>query len=282
MLSRRLLAVLLVTLTMTFSVAALAMAQPTAAKQRRGTSLAFTVRATPTGTSQAARSGDSGVRAGREHQLIPVAPVPEAEPALRETASFARLLVPECWDAGQEIADCLPSEPAEGEPAPAPPTRQQVEGFVRTLVARLRLPDAVPQVGPAPGANEWNMAVVGHPLWLWIDGPDQLATSVSGYGITIRMDAQRNGLSFNMGDGSIVRCTTMTPYSDSVVAGAPSPTCGYTYEVASLPKGNYAVSATAHWAVDWSALGYSGTIPMDITDTTELPVGELQAVVVRR
>ena len=85
-----------------------------------------------------------------------------------------------------------------------------------------------------------------------------------------------------MGDGSIVQCTTMTPYSDSVVAGAPSPTCGYTYEVASLPKGNYAVSATAHWAVDWSALGYSGTIPMDITDTTELPVGELQAVVVRR
>ena len=196
-------------------------------------------------------------------------------------ASFSRVFAPECWDAGREVDDCLPGERADEVVEAAPPTRDQVESVVRTLVARLRLPDSVPTFGPDPSVNEWNMAVVGHPLWLWVDTPDRMVTSVSGCGITIRMDAKRSGVTFAMGDGSAVRCTTMTPYTESVEAGAPSPTCGYTYSKASLPKGSYTVTATAHWVIAWSAIGYTGTIPMNIADSRELPLGELQAVVVR-
>ena len=215
-------------------------------------------------------------------------PIPEYDPLKNQMpSSLSRTFLPECWDAGVELAECVPVEPgdpaASGGPAaaPTPPTRAQVEAVVRTLVSRLRLPDAVPQVGPDPSVNEWNMAVVGHPLWLWVDGPGQMDTSVSGYGVTIRMDARRAGLSFAMGDGSAVRCTDMTAYHDGVEPGSPSPTCGYTYAKASLPKSSYRVTATAHWVVNWSAIGYSGAIPLDITDSRDLPVGELQAVVVR-
>ena len=224
--------------------------------------------------------------AGRDHALKKVTSsrptVPEYDYGKnRMPASFSRVFAPECWDAGREVDDCLPGERADEAVEAAPPTRDQVESVVRTLVARLRLPDSVPTFGPDPSVNEWNMAVVGHPLWLWVDTPDRMATSVSGYGITIRMDAKRSGVTFAMGDGSAVRCTTMTPYTESVEAGAPSPTCGYTYSKASLPKGSYTVTATAHWVIDWSAIGYTGTIPMNIADSRELPVGELQAVVVR-
>jgi hypothetical protein len=224
--------------------------------------------------------------AGRDHALKRVTSsrptVPEYDYGKNKMpASFSRVFAPECWDAGREVDDCLPGERADEVVEAAPPTRDQVESVVRTLVARLRLPDSVPTFGPDPSVNEWNMAVVGHPLWLWVDTPDRMVTSVSGYGITIRMDAKRSGVTFAMGDGSAVRCTTMTPYSESVEAGAPSPTCGYTYSKASLPKGSYTVTATAHWAIDWSAIGYTGTIPMNIADSRELPVGELQAVVVR-
>lgn len=252
-------------------------------------------------TSSGSRSGQDGasqsdIPAGSTQTLKrgpgggAPAPLPEYDPLQNNApaALYSRAFIPECWNAGVELAECLPSIPGDptapgagGAAAPAPPTRAQVEAVVRSLVARLRLPDAVPQVGPDPSVNEWNMAVVGHPLWLWVEGPTQVNTNVSGYGVTIRMDARRVGLSFAMGDGAVVRCSATTPYPVGVEPGTPSPTCGHTYSKASLPQGSYRVTATAHWAINWSAIGYSGTIPLDIDDSRDLPVGELQAVVVR-
>ena len=257
---------------------------PTTQVSERGVDVSVKTPATQTRNPQ--YQTEDAWDAGRDHTLKRATSsrpaVPEYDDGQnRIPASFSRVFAPECWDAGREVDDCLPGERADEAVEAAPPTRDQVESVVRTLVARLRLPDSVPTFGPDPSVNEWNMAVVGHPLWLWVDTPDRMATSVSGYGITIRMDAKRSGLTFAMGDGSAVRCTTMTPYTESVEAGAPSPTCGYTYSKASLPKGSYTVTATAHWVIDWSAIGYTGTIPMNIADSRELPVGELQAVVVR-
>ncbi|MDO5534613.1 MAG: hypothetical protein Q4F65_08180 [Propionibacteriaceae bacterium] len=198
----------------------------------------------------------------------------------RAPADLAHTLIPECWDAGTELAECQPRTPSTDTP-PSRPSRDQVESVVRHLVARLRLPDANPRIGPDPARNEWNKAVVGLPYWLWIDGPTNAATTVTGYGITITMDARRANITFNPGDGTTLTCTTTTAHQPRITPGAPSPTCGHTYQQPSPAGRDHTLSATAHWLIDWTAIGYTGTISLDITDSRTLPVTELQAINVK-
>ena len=101
--------------------------------------------------------------------------------ATEDTSDSKRRLdvfIPECWDGMVEKAECRAAPPEEAAPTdpqqptaprPAPPTRAQAEALARTLVGRLDLPESTPLVGPDPGVNEWNMAVVGYPLWLWVE-----------------------------------------------------------------------------------------------------------------
>lgn len=173
---------------------------------------------------------------------------------------------------------------ADGDAAaePSPPSRAQVEALMRTLVAQLKVPQPEIHVGPDPSVNEWNMAVVGLPLWLWTDAPRERNTSASGGGITIDINARLDSIAYDMGDGNQVVCADWTPRPTQVSpVDAPSPTCGYTYQRPSLPRGDYTVTATARWTAHWSALGYSGSVPLSSTASRDLPVGELQAVVRR-
>ena len=196
------------------------------------------------------------------------------------------IFIPECWDGMVEKAECraappvaaptAPQQPAA--PQPAPPTRAQAEALARTLVGRLDLPESTPLIGPDPSVNEWDMAVVGYPLWLWVDGDATMSSQVSGYGITITLDARRIKTVFSMGDGKSVTCARMSAYSKGVKPAAPSPTCGYTYSWPSLPKGSYRVTAASSWVVDWTALGYSGSIPITVTGERDLAVGELHSL----
>lgn len=163
----------------------------------------------------------------------------------------------------------------------ARPSRDDVEAMVRSLQATLQVPTPTIKLGPDPSDNEWDMAVVGHPVWLWTDAPRTASSVNTGEGMTIAIKATLGVLSLDMGDGTTVSCTQWTPYDASVPAGTPSPTCGHTYEKASLPQGSYTVSATATWTAEWSAMGYTGTLPLRSTASREVPVGELQAVVVR-
>ena len=196
---------------------------------------------------------------------------------------MGHVFAPECWDGTQEIDACIPATPTDPtQPAPPPPTRTDIEAVVRTLVSRLELPDVTPHIGPDPTANQWKKAIVGHPLWLWTDAPTRITTTVTGYGITIHMDATRTAITYNLGDGTKTRCTTTTPYTKSVKPGTPSPTCGHTYQQPSPPHRDYTITATAHWNIAWTALGHTGTIPITYTDARTLPVGELQAVVIHR
>lgn len=169
---------------------------------------------------------------------------------------------------------------AQGQAEPA----EQVDPAVvaQQAIAQLTLPDTDVKVGPPPSINEWKMAVVGYPLWLWTDGPDTQTTTVTQQGITITLTASRANTTFDMGDGTTQTCATSTAWSESVTPGAPSPDCGHTYLKPSLPKSNYTITATAHWNVAWTALGQAGTVPLDVAGTTTLPVGELQAVIVDR
>ncbi len=159
--------------------------------------------------------------------------------------------------------------------------RATAEALARRIVVRLQLPKPTPQFGPDPSVNEWDMAAVGYPLWLWTEGPRTVSSSESAYGLTFTLTARYRSTSFNMGDGSTVRCTRTTVYRRSTPPGTKSPTCGYAYLEAARGDGTYTVTATTHWDIDWSVAGFSGTLPGTHRGGRELPVGELQAIVVK-
>ena len=159
--------------------------------------------------------------------------------------------------------------------------RATAEALARRIVVRLQLPTPTPQFGPDPSANEWDMAAVGYPLWLWTEGPETVRSSVSAYGLTFTLTARYRSTTFEMGDGKTVRCTDTTAYRSSVRPGTESPTCGYTYLRAARGDGDYTVTAPTHWDIDWSVAGFSGTLPGTHRADRDLPVGELQAIVVR-
>lgn len=155
-----------------------------------------------------------------------------------------------------------------------------LDSIARTLIVRLQLPDPTPQIGPDPTANEWKMAAVGYPLWLWTEGPQTVTSRVQAYGVTFTLRATWVSTTFDMGDGHSVTCTSTRAYTDTVKAGSKSPACGYTYLKSSLPKGDYTVTATTNWRIAWSALGQPGSLPGSHTGSRSLPVGELNALVV--
>ena len=105
---------------------------------------------------------------------------------------------------------------------------------------------------------------------------DQLFIGADG------IDLQRGTTTFAMGDGTTITCRRMTPYTKGTKPGAASPTCGHTYTWPSLPDGNYTITATSHWTITWTALGYNGTIPLTRTAQRDLPVGELHSLTSRR
>ena len=153
--------------------------------------------------------------------------------------------------------------------------------IARTLIVRLQLPDPTPRFGPDPSVNEWKMAAVGYPLWLWTDGPTTVSNRVQAYGVTFSLSAMWQSTTFDMGDGHEVTCTSTRKYVAGTTPGRKSPECGYTYLTSSLPKGDYRVTATTNWRINWSALGQSGSLPGSHSATLSLPVGELNALVVR-
>lgn len=198
------------------------------------------------------------------------------EPKL--TAEQWRAFIGACRRMNQAFSCTTPTESTK-------PSRAHLmldlSAMARTLIVRLQLPDPTPRFGPDPEANEWKMAAVGYPLWLWTDGPRTVTSRVRAYGITFTLRATWLSTTFDMGDGHTVTCTATRAYPRTARPGTASPDCGYTYEKASLPKGSYTVTATTNWRIGWSALGASGSLPGSYTATRALAVGELNALVVR-
>ena len=201
------------------------------------------------------------------------APISEYD---RRAATCQLTHVALCFEWAREA---LPDDPANPRPAPRPPSRAEIQATAREVVLNLQLPAHTPRIGPDPEANEWGMAVVGHPLWLWTDASRTVATSRVQYGMSFDLSARLQRIDFAMGDGRTVTCSASTRYTVGVRPGAPSPTCGHVYETASLPRGSYTVTATSHWSIAWSGMGLSGTIPASFTAARAVPVGELQSVV---
>ncbi len=210
---------------------------------------------------------------------------PEQEQAFM-TALTNGTLPPQCGDDAVTFAYfadyCVPAVTgAPGATAAPRPSRSQVQTLVKTVIAKMQVPKPTIQVGPDPSVNEWKMAVVGYPLWLWTSEAPTQSTTTTEAGITLTLNATRTAVTFDMGDGSApLTCATATPYRKpaSMDHPEPSPDCGYVYQRPSLPTRSYTVTASAQWTVAWTGAGYSGTLPLQLTAQRPLPVGELQSV----
>ena len=162
------------------------------------------------------------------------------------------------------------------------PSRDEVTAWAWEVVFEMGVPSPAIRIGPDPSVNEWNMAVVGLPIWIWSDEAVVASRSMSAHGHPFSFTARRVSVDFDFGDATRISCPAMSVYPGESALGMPSPNCGHTYSKPSLPQGAYTVAATAHWEVEWAAAGYSGTIPMTLTQSRQLRVGELQAVTTKR
>ena len=134
-------------------------------------------------------------------------------------------------------------------------------------------------IGIVPEDRPGSVGLVGMPVWLWAASPDAqswgpITRSASASGVTVTATAKVQRVRWQMGDGAVVVCTGPgTEYQDRF-GKADSPTCGYTYR----KQGTYTVRAESQWSVVWSGMGASGTIPVLLTDSTTITIGELQVI----
>ena len=231
----------------------------------------------PTGGDRPSRTGGGGGASGPSYPQSVL-----TDPGLLNGAMTADQVVQaQCTMlavTGNTAPMCQPAAqgPQRAPAAPPPPDPREV---ARRAVLQLEIPAPTTQIGPEPNVNEWKMAVVGYPLWLWTTGPDRIDRTVTEQGITLNLSARRVTTKFDLGDGTVKFCGVTTPYHQGVQPAAESPSCGHRYQKPSLPKGKYAVSASTRWEISWSALGQSGVLPFERQGpVTQLPVGELVSV----
>lgn len=150
--------------------------------------------------------------------------------------------------------------------------RATPEQVARSLLARVELkPISIGLVPKDPDA----MTVVGLPVWLWVDEPSRTtwgpATIAAG---GVSLTATVESVTWEMGDGTTLTCGKGTAWKRGMGAD-PSPTCGHTY----VEQGRYTIRARSHWVARWSGYGQSGTIPVTLSTTRQLDVGEIQVIV---
>ena len=167
-----------------------------------------------------------------------------------------------------------------------PEVQMSPEQAARIVVRRMDLRAA--SIGIVPEDKPGSIGAVGAPVYMWTDrgpatfGPQVLTGSAGG--VTITATAKVDRIVWDMGDGASVTCRTPgTPYQDRY-GFSMSPDCGHRYSRTSAGKpGNaYPVTATSFWLIDWTGPGgSSGQIPLTLSSSTAIQVGELQALVTR-
>ncbi|MEL4505504.1 MULTISPECIES: hypothetical protein [unclassified Luteococcus] len=141
----------------------------------------------------------------------------------------------------------------------------------------MKLPEPSIKIGPEPEVNEWKMIAVGQPVWLWTADAKDIDASKTEQGIAVKLVATPASTTIDLGDGKTITCKTSTPRPADAKPMDKSPDCGHTW----LKAGNHTVTASTNWEIQWSALGQSGTLPMERSASRTVEVGELASVVVR-
>jgi hypothetical protein len=187
------------------------------------------------------------------------------------------------------IAHCFALEGADGlsfERLGTPIFLSNQETPIGELLeqAIARLPLRGPNIQLAPDPD--GVGLVGLPVWMWIEptistwGPAE--AEATALDTTLRVRANAEEITWEMGDGQVVRCDSFgTPYGPRFGAEE-SPTCGHVYEAPSRtqPDGRYPITATTQWRIDWWVEGEvtGGTLPATRTETASVRINELQVV----
>lgn len=129
---------------------------------------------------------------------------------------------------GEITTECVPYLTTPEGQAPAL-SREDVRSIAETTIVQIALPLPQVMIGPDPSVNEWKMAVVGFPLWLWTPAQAPISSTNTAGGFPLAISARQASTTFTMGDGGTVTCVTGTPYPGSITPGTPSPDCGYRY-----------------------------------------------------
>lgn len=155
------------------------------------------------------------------------------------------------------------------------------EELAQRILARLEL--QAPEMALHPRGEEWPLSgVTGWKMWMWVEPESErqwgpISASDSEGGVTVTLSARVGSVEWDMGNGDTVRCGKGAVWSEARTNGGQniaSPDCGYMYE----SRGDYTVTATAHWVVEWTGGGQSGTIPLDLRREQAYEVVELQSV----
>ncbi|OEJ21526.1 ATP/GTP-binding protein [Streptomyces agglomeratus] len=165
-----------------------------------------------------------------------------------------------------------------GGPPAAPPVDPAVvaQQAVDKMVLR------GPEIGitPKPGGK----GVVGMPVYLWTEtgqetyGPN--TASATAGAVTVTATAKVSKIVWTMGDGKTVTCTTAgTPYK-AAYGKKPSPDCGHRYNVPSstTAAGQFHVTATSTWTIDWAGGGQSGQLTEVRDNAVDITVAEVQVL----
>ncbi|MDT0307274.1 hypothetical protein RM780_09895 [Streptomyces sp. DSM 44917] len=167
------------------------------------------------------------------------------------------------------IPDAQDAEEAAG-PSPAQLAEQARE--------QLRLP--APEIAASPAGDQ----LVRVPTWLWLEPGswEEISATASVPGVSVTAVATPRSVTWSMGDGSEVVCSSPgTPYEAGGAPGRSSPDCGHTYTDSSAgqPGDSYPVSAEVTWTVTWSGAGESGEFPgLTTSSSTSFRVLESQAL----
>jgi len=142
-------------------------------------------------------------------------------------------------------------------------------------------------IGIAPKAADGSIGLVGMPVWMWVANPDQhtwgpITASASAGGITVTATARVLRITWEMGDGNQVTCTTAgTPYK-AAYGNKKSPDCGHVYTTSSSPEPDdkFTVNATSDWVIEWAGAGQTGTIRLNgLVREAQIAIGEAQVLV---
>ena len=139
-------------------------------------------------------------------------------------------------------------------------------------------------VGTTPPAGPTSMGLVGVPVWLWATDPGESTTgpvtrtaTAGPMSVTAAGTLQR--IVWDMGDGTTITCHGPgEPWDPSKGAGMSSCSHRYYRGSAGQPGDRYTVTATSYWVVTWSGGGQSGTMPLDVSTSVPLGIGEVQVL----
>lgn len=196
------------------------------------------------------------------------------------------------YDAGDQL-DCdadggCPAGVNLSWAAAAPDATADPAAVARQALASMQLTAGT--IGTTGGdmSQPDTMQLIGLPTWLWVENPapntvGPISATASDGGVSVTVTAMLDRIEYDMGDGGTVVCAGAaaagTPYDESY-GGGPSPTCGYEYPSISndQPGNAYTITATSYWTADWTGGGQTGSIPVELDETTTLRVGEVQVI----